>query len=124
MNGRGPCAKMKVGHRELRSLENVESPLVSQSYRGLTNTMADAVSLQEMEPSPVEETPQSFKDGSYFPDSSSSSSKGTHTLGLSGSHSTLWYLQRIQKYSTYAFSAFAAAHVCIIQRSSIRKPSY
>jgi hypothetical protein len=66
--------------------------------------------LQELEPSPVEETPSQSKDG-YFPppDSSpSTTSKGTHHLGLQ-QHSSIWYLSRIQKYSSYVFSAFAAA---------------
>ena len=85
--------------------------LVGRSEHQQTTIMADAESLQEMEPSPVEETPSQLKEGDYFPDSSSS--KGTHSLGLSGSHSALYYLQRIQRYSTYAFSAFAVAHVRI-----------
>ncbi|KAF2487783.1 hypothetical protein BDY17DRAFT_289677 [Neohortaea acidophila] len=67
--------------------------------------MADADSLTEIEPSPVEETPIEFKEG-YFPPTAHSS-----RLGLSGSHTTLWYLSRIQKYSTYAFSAFGLAHI-------------
>ena len=67
-------------------------------------------SLQEVEPSPVEETPSDSKDN-YFPDSSGTSSpKTTSSVGLSG-HSTTWYLRRIQKYSSYAFSAFTVAHI-------------
>ncbi|KAK5169896.1 uncharacterized protein LTR77_005874 [Saxophila tyrrhenica] len=65
--------------------------------------------LQEVEPSPVEETPSQSKDG-YFPDSSNAP-KGTHHLGLHSQHSSIWWLSRIQKYSSYAFSAFAAAHI-------------
>jgi hypothetical protein len=63
--------------------------------------------LQEMEPSPVEETPSQFKEG-YFPDTKPQTNN-THHLGLSSQHSSIWYLSRIQKYSTYVFSAFAAA---------------
>jgi len=67
--------------------------------------------LQEVEPSPVDETPSDSKDN-YFPDSSgtSSSKSTTSSIGLSG-HSPTWYLRRIQKYSSYAFSAFAVAHI-------------
>lgn len=68
-------------------------------------------SLQELEPSPVEETPSGTQDGEYFPESSSPSPpKRINTLGLS-QHSPIWYLTRIQKYSSYVFSAFAAAHI-------------
>jgi len=67
--------------------------------------------LLEIEPSPIEETPAEFK-GDYFGNDTSTSSQpqSTHTLGLS-SHSTVYYLQRIQRYSSYVFTAFAAAHV-------------
>ena len=65
--------------------------------------------LHEMEPSPIDETPSSSKDD-YFPSTTSSSSKTTNTLGLS-QHSTLWYLSRIQRYSSYAFTAFGVAHI-------------
>jgi len=67
------------------------------------------LALQELEPSPVEETPSGSKE-SYFPGTqevgNSARSKGTNTLGLSGGHSSIWWLSRIQKYSSYAFSAF------------------
>ena len=47
----------------------------------------DSIALQELEPSPTEETPAQVKDG-YFPDQSdanppSSERKGTNALGLS-----------------------------------------
>ncbi|KAK4542555.1 hypothetical protein LTR36_006603 [Oleoguttula mirabilis] len=68
--------------------------------------------LQQLEPSPVEETPTDSKDG-YFPGTSDTEHpaqpKGTHTLGLS--HTSMWYLSRIQKYSSYAFTAFGLAHI-------------
>ncbi|GAB1739148.1 hypothetical protein NU219Hw_g3902t1 [Hortaea werneckii] len=70
--------------------------------------------LEEVEPSPVDETPIEFKEG-YF-SSAKDSEKGaqhpkrTSTLGLGG-HNTIWYLSRIQKYSSYVFTAFAGAHI-------------
>ena len=60
--------------------------------------------LTEVEPSPVEETPADLKN-EYFPPQPKASS--TNILGLS-QHSTVYYLQRIQKYSSYVFSAYAA----------------
>ncbi|KAI7183168.1 hypothetical protein KC352_g23024, partial [Hortaea werneckii] len=70
--------------------------------------------LEEVEPSPVDETPSEFKEG-YFssekdPEKSAQHSKRTSTLGLGG-HNTIWYLSRIQKYSSYVFTAFAGAHI-------------
>lgn len=65
---------------------------------------ADSGGLQMIDPSPVEETPSTAAKDSYFPEA-----KGTHHLGLSSHHSSIWYLSRIQKYSSYVFTAFAAA---------------
>lgn len=67
-----------------------------------------ALGLQQLEPSPVEETPVDSKDG-YFPSREAPAAHHQHALGLS--HSAIWYLSRIQRYSSYAFSAFAAAHI-------------
>jgi hypothetical protein len=75
------------------------------------------LNLQELEPSPVEDTPSESKDG-YFPPSVSTDrpeplSQPPHlssSIGLS-QHSPIWYLSRIQRYSSYAFTAFAAAHI-------------
>src|SRR3978361_1016318 len=68
--------------------------------------------LQQLEPSPVEETPSGSKDG-YFPGTDDienpAQPKRTHALGLS--HHSMWYLSRIQKYSSYAFTAFGLAHI-------------
>ena len=88
-----------------------------------------------MEPSPVEETPADSGEGDYFnlPTASfghSSNRSNTATLGL-GNHSLNFYrnfkvllrhtsafletdttlVRRIQKYSSYAFSIFAAFHI-------------
>ena len=53
------------------------------------------IDLKEIEPSPVEE-----KDDDYFPPASPPPT--TNAIGLS--HSAVWYLSRIQKYSSYAFT--------------------
>jgi hypothetical protein len=70
----------------------------------------DTITLRELEPSPVEETPSNTQPGEYFPDVSPSPPHRTNTLGLS-QHSPIWYLTRIQKYSSYVFSAFTVAHI-------------
>nr|POF13170.1 hypothetical protein CFP56_10318 [Quercus suber] len=67
-----------------------------------------SLSLQQLDPSPVEETPGDSKD-EYFPRHDAPAAQTHHALGLS--HSAIWYLSRIQRYSSYAFSAFAAAHI-------------
>ncbi|KAI9660052.1 MAG: hypothetical protein M1821_001404 [Bathelium mastoideum] len=71
--------------------------------------------LRELEPSPVEETPVDSAKDDYFPTSKISSKprsdrSNTSTLGL-GNHSLNFYLLRVQRYSSYAFSLFAVAHV-------------
>ncbi|KAF2843290.1 hypothetical protein M501DRAFT_994171 [Patellaria atrata CBS 101060] len=74
--------------------------------------------LQELEPSPVEDTPLEAEKDSYFPSPPSPSpspkqptllSRAT-TFGL-GDHGPAYYLLRIQKYSSYAFTIFAAFHI-------------
>lgn len=77
---------------------------------------ADSVfSLEILEPSPVEDTPYEEKTG-YFPEDAAPEDPPPKllpratTLGLSG-HGPVYYLTRIQKYSSYAFSIFAAAHI-------------
>lgn len=81
---------------------------------GMAEREDSMASLQELEPSPVDETPSTYNEDNkgYFPDKSSgtSSPKSTNSLGLS-QHSPAWYLTRIQRYSSYAFSAFAVAHI-------------
>ena len=95
-----------------------------------------AVSLMEVEPSPVQDTPTEYKD-SYFaaaagdrsPDREHEGIRRTNTLGL-GNHGAAWYCEcctslphplphpltndavtRIQKYSSYAFAVVSAFHV-------------
>lgn len=74
--------------------------------------------LEELEPSPIEESPSASYDA-YFPPSGPKDEEGlprpgtlnrTQSIGLS-SHSPVWYLNRIQRYSSYAFSVFTAFHI-------------
>ncbi|KAI9747422.1 MAG: hypothetical protein M4579_007468 [Chaenotheca gracillima] len=74
-------------------------------------------SMQELEPSPVEDTPDLERD-SYFPKESTAPpserpSARSSTLGLSGGggHGVAYYLMRIQKYSSYTASAFLVMHI-------------
>ncbi|KAF2280117.1 uncharacterized protein EI97DRAFT_464142 [Westerdykella ornata] len=70
----------------------------------------EVTGLTEVEPSPVEETPIEFKE-EYFPFSTvRSASPTTSVLGL-GSHGPAYYLTRVQKYSSYAFTVFTAFHI-------------
>lgn len=57
--------------------------------------------LHELEPIPTDATEESFNEKPKF--------RRTDTLGLQ--HSSLWYLARIQKYSSYVFTAFATMHI-------------
>ncbi|KAF2871937.1 hypothetical protein BDV95DRAFT_493248 [Massariosphaeria phaeospora] len=65
--------------------------------------------LLEVEPSPVAETPAEFKEA-YFPPQQQQQPQRTSTLGLS-SHGPAYWLVRAQKYSSYAFTVFAASHI-------------
>ncbi|KAL5382706.1 hypothetical protein PMIN06_009464 [Paraphaeosphaeria minitans] len=67
---------------------------------------AGVMGLTQVEPSPVEDTPNEYKDG-YFPPAQSARAT---TLGL-GNHGPGYYLTRIQQYSSYAFTVFAAVHL-------------
>ncbi|KAI9736349.1 MAG: hypothetical protein M1834_001235 [Cirrosporium novae-zelandiae] len=62
--------------------------------------------LHYLDPSPVDDEPplSAAEKGSYFP-------KSTSSFGLSGGHGATYYLRRIQKYSSYTFSAFLALHL-------------
>ncbi|KAF2268011.1 hypothetical protein CC78DRAFT_511175 [Lojkania enalia] len=71
------------------------------------DTEEGIMGLTEVEPSPVEETPAGFKDD-YFPPMQQPT--GRSTLGL-GNHGPAYYLSRIQRYSSYAFTVFASFHV-------------
>ncbi|CAO2648124.1 Nn.00g090460.m01.CDS01 [Neocucurbitaria sp. VM-36] len=86
---------------------------------------AGVMGLTEVEPSPVDETPVEYKEKSYFPDQQrhgngdgeeeSEEARGIrrmNTLRLRlGDHGPAWWLARIQKYSSYTFTAFTALHL-------------
>lgn len=76
--------------------------------------------LMEIDPSPIEEEPLQYKESSYFasrgsPNNDSEEARGIrrmNTLGLRlGDHGPAWWLLRIQKYSSYAFTLFSAFHI-------------
>lgn len=69
----------------------------------------DVLVLTEVAPSPVEDTPIELRDD-YFPPSSSPKPASTSTLGLGG-RGLGYYLLRVQKYSSYAFTVFASLHI-------------
>ncbi|KAF1982255.1 hypothetical protein K402DRAFT_424693, partial [Aulographum hederae CBS 113979] len=79
-----------------------------------SSTMAE---MTELEPSPVDEKDE---ESTYFPPPSSSPSSTSPTraptshLGLSSSngssHTPLYYLTRLQKYSSYTFTLFVTLH--------------
>ncbi|KAK8252732.1 hypothetical protein HDK77DRAFT_160171 [Phyllosticta capitalensis] len=76
------------------------------------DAISEVFSLLELDPAPVDDDFRSTRDGRP---SSSWSAKvpapsRMSSLGLSG-HSPVFYLTRIQKYSSYAFTLFAAAHI-------------
>jgi len=75
----------------------------------------DLAGLQQLDPSPVEDSPYETNKESYFPVDDTATTtppvlKRSDTFGLN-SHSAPWYLVRIQKYSSYAFSIFSAFHI-------------
>ncbi|KAF1348864.1 hypothetical protein BDV97DRAFT_298072 [Delphinella strobiligena] len=72
--------------------------------------------LEELEPSPIEESSFQSRDD-YFPSSDPEKNEPipraiqrSSTFGLN-SHGPAWYLNRIQKYSSYTFSVFTAFHI-------------
>ncbi|KAK2624861.1 hypothetical protein QTJ16_006054 [Diplocarpon rosae] len=77
--------------------------------RASTASQDTFISLQKLDPSPIDTPPeldqQLVEDLPSLPKSST-------TLGLSGSgHSSVYYLTRLQKYSSYAFTVFASFHI-------------
>ncbi|KAK2781099.1 hypothetical protein FQN53_000790 [Emmonsiellopsis sp. PD_33] len=86
------------------------------SRRPTDNDDRSPILLQELDPSPVEWTPD-LEQGGYFPNPSASSSNDdnhrhphTQKLGLSGRGWEYW-LSSIQKYSTYPPTLFLALHL-------------
>ncbi|KAI9745087.1 MAG: hypothetical protein M1818_001365 [Claussenomyces sp. TS43310] len=70
----------------------------------------DLNSLQRLDPSPIDTPPELDK---QLPDLSPASlPRRSTTLGLSGSgHGAVYYLTRLQRYSSYAFTIFASFHI-------------
>ncbi|KAH0543693.1 hypothetical protein FGG08_002009 [Glutinoglossum americanum] len=73
------------------------------------------INLRELEPSPIEsptESPAEEIKDSYFPSNVYNPPRVTASsaLGLGG-HSVVYYLTRIQKYSSYTFSIFLGLHI-------------
>ncbi|KAB5559913.1 hypothetical protein GE09DRAFT_1114953 [Coniochaeta sp. 2T2.1] len=81
------------------------------------------ISLLQLDPSPIEspldadgnekQLGQQPDDGEDAAHSLKSSRTGTSSLGLSGSssHPAIYYLTRIQRYSSYTFTVFASLHL-------------
>ena len=114
---RFPCSlpsSLAPGLRQESTSSSEIARVLFASHRR-PHKMADhdsVLGLQEVEPSPVEETPFGSKEGYFDSESTENPAQPhqTHTLGLS-QHSPVWYLSRIQKYSSYVFTAFAGAHI-------------
>ncbi|RDW62248.1 hypothetical protein BP6252_11681 [Coleophoma cylindrospora] len=73
-------------------------------------------SMQQIDPSPVD-SPY-YEDEKPFPDPDSASPPAqgalprSSTLGLSGGgHGAVYYLTRLQRYSSYVFAAYTTAHI-------------
>ncbi|KAF8859849.1 hypothetical protein BDZ45DRAFT_589130 [Acephala macrosclerotiorum] len=77
--------------------------------RGESTASQDTLlSLQQLDPSPIDTPLDLEKELPDLPPAPPRSS----TLGLSGGgHSSVYYLTRLQKYSTYAFTVFASFHI-------------
>ncbi|EON95773.1 putative -dimethylguanosine trna methyltransferase protein [Phaeoacremonium minimum UCRPA7] len=77
------------------------------------------ISLLQLEPEPIETPPATDKDLPPLPEDAAEDQRAptvkatsTASLGLSGSgHGAVYYLSRIQKYSTYSLSIFTTIHL-------------
>ncbi|KAK0105385.1 hypothetical protein ONS95_004240 [Cadophora gregata] len=79
--------------------------------RASTASQDTFISLQQLDPSPIDTPPELEKQLEDYP-TSTPAPKRSATLGLSGSgHSSVYYLTRLQKYSSYAFTIFASFHI-------------
>ncbi|APA11138.1 hypothetical protein sscle_07g059080 [Sclerotinia sclerotiorum 1980 UF-70] len=78
--------------------------------RGSVASEDTFVDLQQLDPSPIDSPPDWDEKLPQLP--SHASFGRSSTLGLSGSgHGAVYYLTRIQRYSSYAFSVFSAMHI-------------
>lgn len=76
-----------------------ELPPVADDESGLQG-------LTQVEPSPVDDTPIELKHDYFAP----TPTTRTTTLGL-GNHGPQYFLARVQRYSSYAFTVFASFHL-------------
>ena len=95
--------------------------------RASTASQDTFISLQQLDPSPIDTPPELEKQLEDYPPSSPSPPKRSAVLGLSGGgHSSVYYcmfsrpttqfaltslVTRLQKYSSYAFTIFASFHI-------------
>ncbi|KAI1322170.1 hypothetical protein F5Y16DRAFT_52369 [Xylariaceae sp. FL0255] len=66
------------------------------------------ISLMQLDPSPITSSPSNQEKES--PKTSHPATSRSPSLGLSGSHGSIYYLSRIQRYSSYTFTFFAGLH--------------
>ncbi|RDL41564.1 Uncharacterized protein BP5553_01543 [Venustampulla echinocandica] len=79
--------------------------------RDSTASQDTFVSLQQLDPFPVESPSDINKQLPDLPASASPSPPRSNPLGLSGSHGTAYYLTRLQKYSSYVFTIYTSFHI-------------
>ncbi|KAF1812862.1 hypothetical protein P152DRAFT_395894 [Eremomyces bilateralis CBS 781.70] len=66
--------------------------------------------LRELEPSPVESPSKEKKDAPLVETRQTPAHLHPSRLGLNGNHGPSYYLSRLQRYSSYTFTVFAALH--------------
>ncbi|KAH8660778.1 hypothetical protein BGZ60DRAFT_492106 [Tricladium varicosporioides] len=76
--------------------------------RDSTASQDTFISLQQLEPSPIESPEEDTEKQLH---SLSSPPPRAGTLGLSGSHGVAYYLTRLQKYSSYVFTIYTSFHL-------------
>ncbi|KAL3418901.1 hypothetical protein PVAG01_09122 [Phlyctema vagabunda] len=74
-------------------------------------TLASIYSLQQLEPSPID-SPDAEDVDKQLADTKPAPPHRTGTLGLSGGgYGTVYYLTRLQRYSSYVFALYTTAHI-------------
>ncbi|EED14199.1 N2,N2-dimethylguanosine tRNA methyltransferase [Talaromyces stipitatus ATCC 10500] len=72
------------------------------------------LSMQELDPSPVDDDPPDIETGDYFPEPANTNGEQARSFGISRiglkSHSWDYWLSAIQRYSTYPPTVFFALH--------------
>lgn len=83
--------------------------------RDSTASSSTYIDLQELDPSPIDSPSDweiDLEKGHNIPPPSPPKFGRSSTLGLSGAgHGPVYYLTRIQRYSSYAFTVFGAMHI-------------